>query len=174
MSGRKTGSKNEPVASLQCLEEIGDTKGMMLTGFTKVNNRLTTEIATTISPLAALLYIKILSHYNSKLKQCFPSIDILRRETGISRRKISDLLTQLNKHGYLKVRSGGRHYANNYWFPKEDFFDPGEPEMLMAGKRKSIQHTKKKELKKQEEFIPYRNYNDDDFDINDDDPDLYF
>ena len=141
--GRQQGSKNKKVLSLRELLAQGLSKGIMLSGFTISNNRLRMTIATEIGPLAALLYTQILSHRNRKTDKCFPSIPVLSKETGISERKISDLIGDLCEGGYLIVRSGGRHYANTYWFPCEPWFDDGDIEVLMAYRRKNIFSKKK-------------------------------
>ena len=151
--GRQQGSKNKKVLSLRELIRQGLTKGIMMSGFTISNNKLRMTIATEISPLAALLYTQILSHRNRKTNKCFPSISVLSKETGISERKISDLIGDLCEGGFLIVRSGGRHYANTYWFPCEPWFDPNDVEVLMAYRRKNIFSKKSISTKEAQEDI---------------------
>lgn len=138
--GRQLGSKN--INRLSNI--VHHVKGMLMSGFTISNNKLRITIASQCGGSASFLYITILAHRNRKNDNCFPTIEVLSKETGFSERKISDLISVLCESGYLIVRSGGRHYANNYWFPYEYFFNPKNPEVLMAYRRKAV--TKKAKL----------------------------
>lgn len=131
--GRKPGAKNKERVSW---EEL-DTKRMMLKGFVKSQNELRMRICRECSPLAGLLYVQLLSHRNKDSGKCFPSTSTLEKETCISKRKISDLITALNNAGYIIVRSGGKGHSSHYWFPCEDFFDPEDIEAQMAYKKKT-------------------------------------
>lgn len=128
--GRKLGSTNNEKVPLSTLIERNDIKGMMLTGFTISNNKLRDDISTTLSPVAALLYTTILSHRNTVKQRCFPTINTLHKETGISERKITDLIGELCENGYLIVESGGSRYANEYYFPYEYFFDIDDHDLM--------------------------------------------
>lgn len=139
--GRKTGAKNKERVSW---EEL-DKSRMMLKGFTKSQNELRMRICRDCGPLAGLLYTQLLAHYNTTTGKCFPSTSTLEKETCISKRKISDLLTVMNEAGYIIVRSGGKGRSNHYWFPCEDFFDPDDIEAQMAYKRKTAMNKPKKE-----------------------------
>ena len=143
VNGRQKGSKNKKVIPLFELLANGLSKGIMLTGFTISNNKIRMSIATEIGPTAALLYVQLYSHKNRTSGKCFPSIEVLSKETGISERKVSELIGELCEAGYIIVRSGGRHFANTYWFPYEPKFDPNDIEVLMAYRRKNIFSKKK-------------------------------
>ena len=128
--GRKLGSKNKEVKTLDQLISKSDIRGMMLSGFILDNNKIRITIATEISPTAALLYETILSHRNLKSNRCFPTINVLHKESGISERKISDLLKQLSTKGYIIIISGGSHYANQFYFPFEYFFNTFDNDLI--------------------------------------------
>ena len=139
--GRKIGAKNKERVSW---EEL-DKSRMMLKGFTKSQNELRMRICRDCGPLAGLLYTQLLAHYNTTTGKCFPSTSTLEKETCISKRKISDLLTAMNEAGYIIVRSGGKGHSSHYWFPCEDFFDNDDIEAQMAYKRKTAMNNPKRE-----------------------------
>ena len=139
--GRKIGAKNKERESW---EEL-DKSRMMLKGFTKSQNELRMRICRDCGPLAGLLYTQLLAHYNTTTGKCFPSTSTLEKETCISKRKISDLLTAMNEAGYIIVRSGGKGHSSHYWFPCEDFFDNDDIEAQMAYKRKTAMNNPKRE-----------------------------
>lgn len=100
-----------------------DKGGIVLKGFISVNNELRVRISNDCGPYGFSVYAALLSHCNQKKNECFPSIPTLEKETGISKRKISDVLTDLASKGYIIIKSGGIHNSNKYWFPCEKFFD---------------------------------------------------
>lgn len=144
--GRKPGAKNKERVSWEQL----DTSRMMLKGFTMSQNELRMRICRECGPLAGLLYIQLLAHHNKTSGKCFPSTSTLEKETCISKRKISDLITVLHNAGYIIVRSGGRGHSSHYWFPYEDFFDPNDIDMRMAYKRKTAMNRSKPTSNKDE------------------------
>jgi biotin operon repressor len=63
----------------------------------------------------ALLMIAL--HHHDKTGECFPSYDTLANATGISRRKMIDLVSDLEENGLLirqKRRKGGHQGSNNF------------------------------------------------------------
>lgn len=139
--GRKVGAKNKERVSWERL----DKSHMMLKGFTISQNELRMRICRDCGPLAGLLYVQLLSHYNTTTGKCFPSISTLEKETCISKRKISDLITDLYNAGYIIVRSGGKGHSSRYWFPYENSFDAEDIEAKMAYKKKTAMNKPKKE-----------------------------
>ena len=124
-------------------------RGICLTGFTKIDNVLRVKISRDCGPYGLALYIALLSHHNRTEDKCFPSIDTLARETGISNRKVSDVLNDLLEFGYIIIRSGGTNHSNSYWFPHEDFYVP-DLNSLQAYRRKNPNPNKKKKAKDEE------------------------
>ena len=103
-------------------EEL-DKSGMMRNRWTKVDNEIKIKIARDISANAGFLYITLLSHRNRKTGQCFPSEEVLSKETNIGIRTINKLIGQLEAYGYIKVDTGYKGRTNCYTFLKEDFDD---------------------------------------------------
>lgn len=69
------------------------------------------------------VYMTLLSHRNMKNNQCFPSRETIMKETGLSEGTVKDCLTKLHKAGYIIINSGYFGCSNNYYFPKEWFYD---------------------------------------------------
>lgn len=95
---------------------------MVLTGWIKANNQLIRHIISETNAQTAMLYLIILSHRNTNNSQCFPSINLLAREMNLSDRNIQRMINELCDLDVLIVNSGKQGVANNYYFPKEDFF----------------------------------------------------
>lgn len=107
---------------------------MVLTGWVKADNQLMRDIISTTNPQTAMLYLIILSHHNAKNNQCFPSISLLAKEMNLSDRSIQRMINELCDLDVLIVNSGKQGVANNYYFPKEDFFKD-DADVAMAYKR---------------------------------------
>jgi len=107
---------------------------MVLTGWIKANNQLIRHIISETNAQTAMLYLIILSHRNANSKQCFPSISLLAREMNLSDRNIQRMINELCALDVLIVNSGKQGVANNYYFPKEDFFKE-DASIAMAYKR---------------------------------------
>ena len=69
------------------------------------------------------VYMTLLSHRNMKNNQCFPSRGTIIEETGLSEGTVKDCITKLHKAGYININSGYFGCSNNYYFPKEWFYD---------------------------------------------------
>lgn len=95
---------------------------MVLSGWIKADNQLIRHIISATSPQTAMLYLIILSHHNVKNNQCFPSISLLAKEMNLSDRTIQRMINELCALDVLIVNSGKQGVANNYYFPREDFF----------------------------------------------------
>ena len=95
---------------------------MVLIGWIKANNWLIRHIISESNPQTAMLYLIILSHRNTNSGQCFPSISLLAKEMNLSDRNIQRMINELCDLDVLIVNSGKQGVANNYYFPKEDFF----------------------------------------------------
>ncbi len=111
-----------------------DTSGMVLTGWIKADNQLIRHIVSETNPQIAMLYLIILSHRNTDSGQCFPSISLLAREMNLTDRTIQRMINELCALDVLIVNSGKQGVANNYYFPKEDFFKE-DASIAMAYKR---------------------------------------
>ena len=107
---------------------------MVLTNWIKADNQLIRQIIAETNAQTAMLYLIILSHRNVKSDQCFPSISLLAREMNLSDRSIQRMINDLCALDVLIVNSGKQGVANNYYFPKEDFFKE-DASIAMAYKR---------------------------------------
>lgn len=136
-----------------------DKKGWMKTGFVKAENQILREMIYKCGSTATVLYLIILSHRRMETNKCFPSIELLSRECNCSKSTISKNLTKLYNAGFLQIDSGRRNLSNNYYFPKEWFYEEFNEEdilqvMTPTTKRRKIKKKKskkKKETEKEEE-----------------------
>ena len=119
---------------MQTNQNRTDTSGTVLTGWIKANNQLIRHIISEANAQTAMLYLIILSHRNTKSDQCFPSISLLAKEMNLSDRNIQRMINELCALDVLIVNSGKQGVANNYYFPKEDFFKE-DASIAMAYKR---------------------------------------
>lgn len=95
---------------------------MVLTNWVKADNQLIRQIIAKTNAQTAMFYLIILSHRNVKNNQCFPSVSLLAKEMNLSDRTIQRMINELCALDVLMVNSGKQGVANNYYFPKEDFF----------------------------------------------------
>lgn len=104
------------------------TKQTVKSGFFLTHNTLRNYLITKAGPLYWVVYESILSHNhlakktNSELPNCFPSVDLVAYESGLSKRKTIEIISELEKRGYLLIQKGASHTPNNYYFPCEPFF----------------------------------------------------
>lgn len=111
------------------LEYTEMPKGTMTKGFVQTENDLMNLIVANAGYKELITYIRLLSHYNIKKKECFPTIETLCFETGLKRTSVSGAIQSLIVNGFLIVAQGGNKKANNYYFPCEVFFDSHDEKM---------------------------------------------
>ena len=68
----------------------------------------------------------------------FPSIATISAESNIGDKTVKKIIGQLYDNGYLNINSGTRGTANNYYFPKESFYDDfdNDTDQLCAKRKK--------------------------------------
>jgi len=97
--------------------------------FTKFENELIIEINQKLSSNCGMLYMILLMHKNKteKMKDsCFPSYNILSKETRFAKNTIGKYLKQLEESGYIIIKSGKfntksiQNESNRYYFPRSD------------------------------------------------------
>ena len=102
------------------------------------------------------VYLTILKHRNTKNNRCFPSIQLLTKETNLNRKTINACLGKLEQAGYLVINSGYKGTNSNYYFPQEAFYELFEDDICQnkASRRhgKSTAITEKRETKEQKEI----------------------
>lgn len=69
------------------------------------------------------VYLTILKHRNMKTNKCFPSIATISKESGFSIPSTKKIIKRLEESGYLSINSGYKGTSNNYYFPKEWFYE---------------------------------------------------
>lgn len=86
------------------------------------------------------VYMVLLKHRNSKNNKCFPSIETIANKIVASDKTVKRALDELEKAGYIKIDSGMRGISNNYYFPKEWFYDLFEKDykQIKANRRRNV------------------------------------
>lgn len=84
-----------------------------------------------ITPMDLLVYANIKRYANSKTKSCFPSLETIKNDCGLSIPTIRNNIANLEKAGYIKViRSKEKGKSNQYIFEDYDKFEPFSYEFL--------------------------------------------
>lgn len=130
-SNKKSSSKNKTLKGIS---------------FVKSNNKVRLDILQVLNANAYVVYIQILSYRNTDTGRCFPSHNVIAKEINFSVSAVKRNIKLLEDCGFLIVNSGSfeKHLSNEYFFPKEDFFEMGYSESL--AKRKVISEKNKKKL----------------------------
>lgn len=86
------------------------------------------------------VYMTLLKHRNSKNNKCFPSIETIADRIVASDKTVKRALDELEKAGYIKIDSGMRGISNNYYFPKEWFYDLFDKDykQIKANRRRNV------------------------------------
>ena len=86
------------------------------------------------------VYMTLLKHRNSKNNKCFPSIETIADRIVASDKTVKRALDELEKAGYIKIDSGMRGISNNYYFPKEWFYDlfKKDYKQIKANRRRNV------------------------------------
>jgi hypothetical protein len=112
-----------------------DKKGMIVTGFAQVDNNVMKELCIDFHPNVAIVYFMLISHRHGDKKhqnynQCFPTKDMLSKETGLSEKTVIKCIKTLADNEYILYRQGNSQLANQYFFPLEEFYQ-GEGDYLL-------------------------------------------
>lgn len=107
--------------------------------FTKVYASVMDEILSETDSVCLATYIAILRHRNTKTNKCFPSIPTISDIVHVSDRTVKRKIEELYNKGFLIINSGKQGVSNNYYFPKESFFEDwnDNAEQLLAYRRKN-------------------------------------
>ncbi|WP_069999430.1 helix-turn-helix domain-containing protein [Cellulosilyticum sp. I15G10I2] len=138
--------------------EVVDKSKFVMTGFLQFNNPLIREIIYKTNMQVAMMYCVLLSHRNTENNQCYPSLGVLASETNQIKRTVQRQIDELYDNGYIIINSGRHGIANNYYFPKEKFYD-NCIESQQANRRKNVlsdrvnKKLKKKEKQKQDSIV---------------------
>lgn len=69
------------------------------------------------------VYMVILNFRNMTNNQCFPSISAICKKSGLGRSTVKKAIDKLEKYEFISINSGYKGTANNYYFPKEWFYE---------------------------------------------------
>lgn len=93
---------------------------------TQVPNNMLSDSG--LTPKDILIYATIKSHMNNKTRSCFPSINTIVKESGVSKSTVIKCIKNLENNNYFKIKKKGR--SNLYVFSKYDKFEPFSEEFL--------------------------------------------
>lgn len=136
MANKKKGNKTIPQIPGMLIRE----------GFCQAYNDLFTSICYDCGPLAVVVYLTILRHYNRKTKECYPTVSVIMAECDLTKNTVERYIKLLYENHYLLIDSGNKERANKYYFPQEKFFDPMD--MPCLPKKREGRYLKKKAPKK--------------------------
>lgn len=135
-----------------------DKNGMVLSGFVQTDNSLIRAIIAELDPMAAIVYLIILSHRNTRTNECYPTKDLLTRELHSTMKTVRSTIRKLEDKGFLHTAQSTGHQANHYFFPYEPFYDPEQDESLVHTQNSSSQKAQSQNRstigKKQTSSIP--------------------
>lgn len=103
--------------------ETVNKEGFFLSSFEMMDNFLIRQIIHEYDLQTAMCYLIILSHRNKQTDKCFPSINVIAKECGVSERSVKGYLKKLYEGGFLIIDSGRQGVSNEYYFPKEKFYN---------------------------------------------------
>jgi predicted transcriptional regulator len=118
--------------------------------FVKVYLNITNEILKKTDAACLAVYITILRHRNTGNNMCFPSIKTIADIVNVSDSTVKRAINKLYENGFLDINSGTKGTANNYYFPKENFYEEWNSDLdqLRAyRKKKAFKKAKKSEVK---------------------------
>jgi len=83
-----------------------------------------------LTPKDLLVYVTIKSHMNKDTKNCYPALDTIVKESGVSKPTVIKSISKLEEKNYLKVSKKGR--SNLYSFSSCKNFEPFADEFLKS------------------------------------------
>lgn len=92
----------------------------------QVPNNMTLEGE--LTPKDLLVYTILKSYVSKNTQECYPSINLLAKKSGLSRPTVIKSISLLEKYKYITVRKEGR--KNIYKFSPYKNFEPIDPELL--------------------------------------------
>lgn len=111
--------KNENKLTWEQMQQ--DSRVYMPEGrFSKAYNTTMRYIISKTNLQTAMLYYILYSHYNHVDGSCFPSLETLAVECGVSIKTIQQMLRTLKNEGIIDYKSGKQGKCNQYIFPLEE------------------------------------------------------
>ena len=87
--------------------------------FSKAYNTTMRHIICETNLQTAMFYYVLYSHYNSLDDSCFPDLDTLAIECGVSVKTIQTMIKALKVNGFIEYKQGKQGRCNSYKFPME-------------------------------------------------------
>lgn len=112
--------------------------------FTLIDNDFMLRIISDCGANSFAVYMYLLSKLNRNTGECFPSINTMVLELGMSNKTIINVVAKLEDKGYLGIEKSksqtNNWFINNYFFkyPKEMIVDASEEEVIAEPTPKSI------------------------------------
>ena len=112
--------KKESKLSWEELQERNDVFFFKEGTFVKTFNDTIRYVLNKTDLQAVGLYYILLAHYNVNNKTCFPSLETLSTECGVSVNTIISVLKRLEDAEVIKIKKGKQGKCNQYSFPLEE------------------------------------------------------
>lgn len=126
--------------------------------FVKVYLGITEEILEKTDAVCLAVYIIILRHRNTGNNMCFPSIKTIADIVNVSDSTVKRAISKLYENGFLDINSGTKGTANNYYFPKENFYEEWKNDLdqILAKRKNNVfKKAKKSEVEPLENDADY-------------------
>lgn len=88
--------------------------------FSKAYNTTMRYIVSKTNLQTCMLYYMLYSHYNHTDGSCFPSLETLSIESGVSIKSVQQMLKSLKEQGIIDYKTGKQGKCNQYSFPLEE------------------------------------------------------
>lgn len=112
--------KNNSKPSWEQLQEREDVFFFKENTFVKSYNDTMRYVVNKTDLQAGMMYYLLLSHYNVNKKECFPSLETLSTESGVSTNTVTAIIKRLEKAEVIKKIKGKQGKCNQYSFPLEE------------------------------------------------------
>lgn len=109
-------------------DKMREAKRVLLHGSNEIwseevsmNNEIIRNIIKEYDMQTAMLYMILLSHRNPKTDICFPTMEELAIEVGMSRTTIKTMIKKLKNSNYITVDTGKQGLSNIYFSQEKSF-----------------------------------------------------
>lgn len=97
-----------------------------------------------------IVYVYLLSCRNRRNNQCFPSIATICNNLYMTKNTVKSAITFLEDNGFIIINSGHSGLANNYYFPKEYFYEYFKDDIKQTNANRVIRKETKKTIEQLE------------------------
>lgn len=115
MSPKKANPKANPIETdIQKNKKEKRNKYTLNHGFVQLPFQLIYDLGKDCGPEAGFLFVCLLSHRNNSTHLCYPSINLLSKESGLSITSTKKYIKLLENHGYISHKIGGTETSENF------------------------------------------------------------